>query len=105
MLNNSYQISNIRDDWFGRGHAAHGAGAGRKPQPVIASRGTLAIRTNETGAAIQCRKPKTVCYAPGTGLLRTCNTLRIASVPVLRKDGALRRDVGRTGDAPAQPPS
>ncbi|MDR0937578.1 MAG: hypothetical protein LBM98_12955 [Oscillospiraceae bacterium] len=28
-----------------------------------------------------------VCCPPGTGLLRTCNTLRIASLPVLRKDG------------------
>ncbi|MDR0935603.1 MAG: hypothetical protein LBM98_02850 [Oscillospiraceae bacterium] len=28
-------------------------------------------------------------------MLRTCNVLRIASVPVLRKDGALRRDGGR----------
>ncbi|MDR0936813.1 MAG: hypothetical protein LBM98_09045 [Oscillospiraceae bacterium] len=34
-------------------------------------------------------------------MLRTCNVLRIASVPVLRKDGARRRDEGRTGDAPA----
>ncbi|MDR0936229.1 MAG: hypothetical protein LBM98_06075 [Oscillospiraceae bacterium] len=30
-----------------------------------------------------------VCYAPGTGLLRTCNALRIAGVPVLRNDGLL----------------
>ncbi|MDR0935549.1 MAG: hypothetical protein LBM98_02570 [Oscillospiraceae bacterium] len=29
-----------------------------------------------------------VYYAPGTGLLRTCNVLRIAGVPVLRNDGA-----------------
>ncbi|MDR0937023.1 MAG: hypothetical protein LBM98_10120 [Oscillospiraceae bacterium] len=29
-----------------------------------------------------------VCFAPGTGLLRTCNALRIAGVPVLRNDGA-----------------
>ncbi|MDR0935764.1 MAG: hypothetical protein LBM98_03675 [Oscillospiraceae bacterium] len=36
-----------------------------------------------------------VCFAPGTGLLRTCNIVRIASLPVLRKDGARRRDVGR----------
>ncbi|MDR0936958.1 MAG: hypothetical protein LBM98_09780 [Oscillospiraceae bacterium] len=28
-------------------------------------------------------------------MLRTCNLVRIASVPVLRKDGALRRDGGR----------
>ncbi|MDR0936647.1 MAG: hypothetical protein LBM98_08210 [Oscillospiraceae bacterium] len=28
-------------------------------------------------------------------MLRTCNVLRIASVPVLRKDGARRRDAGR----------
>ncbi|MDR0936183.1 MAG: hypothetical protein LBM98_05815 [Oscillospiraceae bacterium] len=34
-------------------------------------------------------------------MLRTCNIVRIASVPVLRKDGARRRDVGRTGDASA----
>ncbi|MDR0935761.1 MAG: hypothetical protein LBM98_03660 [Oscillospiraceae bacterium] len=33
-------------------------------------------------------------------MLRTCNIVRIASVPVLRKDGALRRDVGRTGVTP-----
>ncbi|MDR0937363.1 MAG: hypothetical protein LBM98_11855 [Oscillospiraceae bacterium] len=38
---------------------------------------------------------RTVCYPPGTGLLRTCNILRIAGLPVLRNDGALRRDVGR----------
>ncbi|MDR0935758.1 MAG: hypothetical protein LBM98_03645 [Oscillospiraceae bacterium] len=29
-----------------------------------------------------------VCFSPGTGLLRTCNTLRIAGLPVLRNDGA-----------------
>ncbi|MDR0937130.1 MAG: hypothetical protein LBM98_10655 [Oscillospiraceae bacterium] len=28
-------------------------------------------------------------------MLRTCNALRIAHFPVLRKDGALRRDGGR----------
>ncbi|MDR0937198.1 MAG: hypothetical protein LBM98_10995 [Oscillospiraceae bacterium] len=28
-----------------------------------------------------------VCCPPGTGLLRTCNVLRIAGLPVLRKDG------------------
>ncbi|MDR0936474.1 MAG: hypothetical protein LBM98_07345 [Oscillospiraceae bacterium] len=28
-----------------------------------------------------------VCCPPGTGLLRTCNVLRIAGFPVLRKDG------------------
>ncbi|MDR0935226.1 MAG: hypothetical protein LBM98_00925 [Oscillospiraceae bacterium] len=44
---------------------------------------------------------RTVCYAPGTGLLRTCNALRISYLPVLRKDGALRRDGGRR----TQPPS
>ncbi|MDR0935234.1 MAG: hypothetical protein LBM98_00965 [Oscillospiraceae bacterium] len=27
-----------------------------------------------------------VCYPPGTGLLRTCNTVRIAHFPVLRND-------------------
>ncbi|MDR0937696.1 MAG: hypothetical protein LBM98_13565 [Oscillospiraceae bacterium] len=27
-------------------------------------------------------------------MLRTCNVLRIAYLPVLRKDGARRRDVG-----------
>ncbi|MDR0936171.1 MAG: hypothetical protein LBM98_05755 [Oscillospiraceae bacterium] len=27
-------------------------------------------------------------------MLRTCNLVRIASLPVLRKDGARRRDVG-----------
>ncbi|MDR0935887.1 MAG: hypothetical protein LBM98_04310 [Oscillospiraceae bacterium] len=32
-------------------------------------------------------------------MLRTCNIVRIAHFPVLRKDGALRRDDGRwTGD-------
>ncbi|MDR0936437.1 MAG: hypothetical protein LBM98_07160 [Oscillospiraceae bacterium] len=28
-------------------------------------------------------------------MLRTCNVLRIAGLPVLRKDGARRRNVGR----------
>ncbi|MDR0937447.1 MAG: hypothetical protein LBM98_12295 [Oscillospiraceae bacterium] len=28
-----------------------------------------------------------VCFSPGTELLRTCNALRIASLPVLRNDG------------------
>ncbi|MDR0936507.1 MAG: hypothetical protein LBM98_07510 [Oscillospiraceae bacterium] len=27
------------------------------------------------------------CFASGTGLLRTCNVLRIAGLPVLRNDG------------------
>ncbi|MDR0936907.1 MAG: hypothetical protein LBM98_09520 [Oscillospiraceae bacterium] len=36
-----------------------------------------------------------VCFARGTGLLRTCNLVRIAGLPVLRKDGAPRRDGGR----------
>ncbi|MDR0935827.1 MAG: hypothetical protein LBM98_03995 [Oscillospiraceae bacterium] len=30
-----------------------------------------------------------VCFAPGTGLLRTCNALRIAGLPVLRNNGFL----------------
>ncbi|MDR0935484.1 MAG: hypothetical protein LBM98_02245 [Oscillospiraceae bacterium] len=38
-----------------------------------------------------------VCCPSGTGLLRTCNALRIAGLPVLRKDGARRRDVRRRG--------
>ncbi|MDR0937068.1 MAG: hypothetical protein LBM98_10345 [Oscillospiraceae bacterium] len=37
-----------------------------------------------------------VCFPPGTGLLRTCNVLRIAHLPVLRNDG-------RGKPAPAQP--
>ncbi|MDR0935420.1 MAG: hypothetical protein LBM98_01915 [Oscillospiraceae bacterium] len=30
-----------------------------------------------------------VCFPPGTGLLRTCNWVRIAHLPVLRNDGLL----------------
>ncbi|MDR0937043.1 MAG: hypothetical protein LBM98_10220 [Oscillospiraceae bacterium] len=37
-----------------------------------------------------------VCFAPGTGLLRTCNALRIAGLPVLRNDGAPGRRTTRT---------
>ncbi|MDR0936581.1 MAG: hypothetical protein LBM98_07880 [Oscillospiraceae bacterium] len=41
-----------------------------------------------------------VCCPPGTGLLRTCNVLRIAGLPVLRNDG-----LGRASPAfaPASP--
>ncbi|MDR0936806.1 MAG: hypothetical protein LBM98_09010 [Oscillospiraceae bacterium] len=38
-----------------------------------------------------------VCFPPGTGLLRTCNAVRISGVPVLRKDGARRRDGENAG--------
>ncbi|MDR0935984.1 MAG: hypothetical protein LBM98_04800 [Oscillospiraceae bacterium] len=38
-----------------------------------------------------------VCCPPGTGLLRTCNIVRIASLPVLRNDGGGRFAVMRAG--------
>ncbi|MDR0936139.1 MAG: hypothetical protein LBM98_05590 [Oscillospiraceae bacterium] len=41
-----------------------------------------------------------VCFPPGTGLLRTCNVLRIASVPVLRNDSARGRFAGTGTGAP-----
>ncbi|MDR0935734.1 MAG: hypothetical protein LBM98_03520 [Oscillospiraceae bacterium] len=31
-----------------------------------------------------------VCFPPGTGLLRTCNAVRISGLPVLRNDGGLK---------------
>ncbi|MDR0935594.1 MAG: hypothetical protein LBM98_02805 [Oscillospiraceae bacterium] len=38
-------------------------------------------------------------------MLRTCNALRIAGLPVLRKDGARRRDEGgRVSNPPLRPP-
>ncbi|MDR0935469.1 MAG: hypothetical protein LBM98_02170 [Oscillospiraceae bacterium] len=47
-------------------------------------------------AAIQCRERNIRMLSPGTGLLRTCNVLRIAGVPVLRNDGAPSRRTPRT---------
>ncbi|MDR0936688.1 MAG: hypothetical protein LBM98_08415 [Oscillospiraceae bacterium] len=49
-----------------------------------------------------------VCFAPGTGLLRTCNTVRIAGLPVLRNDGRgfALAPAGRTPRLiPPKPPS
>ncbi|MDR0935184.1 MAG: hypothetical protein LBM98_00710 [Oscillospiraceae bacterium] len=43
--------------------------------------GRLGARQSSAGSVTY------VCFAPGTGLLRTCNTLRIASLPVLRNVG------------------
>ncbi|MDR0935052.1 MAG: hypothetical protein LBM98_00035 [Oscillospiraceae bacterium] len=44
-----------------------------------------------------------VCFPPGTGLLRTCNVLRIAGLPVLRNDGA-PQGAPRAGRCPAPAP-
>ncbi|MDR0935755.1 MAG: hypothetical protein LBM98_03625 [Oscillospiraceae bacterium] len=64
--------------------------------------GRLGARQSSAGSVTY------VCCPPGTGLLRTCNIVRIAGLPVLRKDGALRRDGGRTGvwtQSTSKPPS
>ncbi|MDR0937500.1 MAG: hypothetical protein LBM98_12565 [Oscillospiraceae bacterium] len=44
------------------------------------------ISAKQSSAAVR----RYVCYAPGTGLLRTCNTVRIVGLPVLRNDGSGR---------------
>ncbi|MDR0937234.1 MAG: hypothetical protein LBM98_11190 [Oscillospiraceae bacterium] len=46
-----------------------------------------------------------VCFSPGTGLLRTCNLVRIAGLPVLRKDGAPRAHHGQGRASPCPVPA
>ncbi|MDR0935781.1 MAG: hypothetical protein LBM98_03765 [Oscillospiraceae bacterium] len=40
-----------------------------------------------------------ICFPPGTGLLRTCNIVCIAGLPVLRNDGAPSRRTQGRGEA------
>ncbi|MDR0936819.1 MAG: hypothetical protein LBM98_09080 [Oscillospiraceae bacterium] len=47
--------------------------------------GRLGARQSSAGSVTY------VCFAPGTGLLSTCNVLRIVGIPVLRNDGAPSR--------------
>ncbi|MDR0935209.1 MAG: hypothetical protein LBM98_00840 [Oscillospiraceae bacterium] len=55
------------------------------PLPVIASRGKLAIRTIETGAAIQCRSPQIRMLRSRHWIAARLDALRIASAVALAK--------------------
>ncbi|MDR0935797.1 MAG: hypothetical protein LBM98_03845 [Oscillospiraceae bacterium] len=57
--------------------------------------GRLGARQSSAGSVTY------VCCPPGTGLLRTCNVLRIAGLPVLRNDGLLNGYLMNTRPKPA----
>ncbi|MDR0935357.1 MAG: hypothetical protein LBM98_01600 [Oscillospiraceae bacterium] len=73
-------------------------GAGQRPARHCEAAVALAIRTidmRRSNPGLTYNPAiRTVCCPPGTGLLRTCNIVRISGVAVLRKDGARRRDGG-----------
>ncbi|MDR0937678.1 MAG: hypothetical protein LBM98_13470 [Oscillospiraceae bacterium] len=68
--------------------------AGRKPCPSLRAVERLRYVPVRPARQSSAGSVTYVCCPPGTGLLRACNVLRIASVAALRKDGARRRDGG-----------
>ncbi|MDR0936936.1 MAG: hypothetical protein LBM98_09665, partial [Oscillospiraceae bacterium] len=61
-----------------------------RPSPVIASRGTLAIRTIETGAANQCRSPQIRMLRSRHWIAARLYALRIANRAALAMTGERR---------------